>query len=221
MQGAKNVLKLLLKQFFISLPRKLIILFFSGHAVPIAQNVKEGCWAEEISVMETKISTGALLYFCEWRWARLMLRSNRTSAHLQTHSASSALLFRDARPGARSLGRPVCTGSSVPDTGYSGHNHPSLSTSSLQGLLGNKGNRTSFFTHEKVLTLRCTLTFLELEICATYYRKKPKIFLVWWYWIILRTLYIAKHWILDIWMWQTEYWLFKRGERVWYERNRK
>lgn len=32
---------------------------------------------------------------------------------LQTHSASSALLFVDIWPGARSLGRPVCTGRSI------------------------------------------------------------------------------------------------------------
>ena len=69
------------------------------------------------------------------------------------------------------MGRPVCTGSSVPltldiqgiilTTLY----FPNLALRDYWEL---KGTRNSFFVHENVLTLRSTLTFLELEINAMY-----------------------------------------------------
>lgn len=90
---------------FISLPKNQIFLF-----VPWCPNHAE-CWRgspiKEVSVGESKTCCGAFLYYCEWHRDRLTPRCNLTSAHLQTHGTSSALLlFRDAWPGARSLGRP-------------------------------------------------------------------------------------------------------------------
>lgn len=89
--------------------------------------------------------------------------SNLTSACSQNHGVSSTLLTRSKESRKARLYRQQCPS----DAGYSGHNpnHPLLFECNLKGLLTTEGKqKQEFVVHDNVLTLRSTLTFLELEV---------------------------------------------------------